>query len=102
MVLLGTLNIVHGVEDVLMHDMDDEIMRGPILGGCVDELAERYRAFVNVADHDHDEHVFENGLGDALNIYVVVGAEFGNFREDADFIFSHYGEYSLHVFVLRY
>lgn len=102
MVLLGDLNIVHGIKDVLMHDMDDKVMLGSIFGGGVYELAEWYRAFVNITDHNHDEHVFENSLGDALNIYVVVSTELGNFCEDADFVFSHYGEYSLHGFVLHY
>ena len=61
---------MHGVENVLVHDMDFKPVLFPERGHPVDEVVERTDKFLDVADHDHGEILIEHGLRNIENIEI--------------------------------
>ena len=89
-------DLVHGVEDVLVHGEDLQVVRAADAGHGVDEIRERHRDAVDVRDHDHGEVVLQDGLGDVQDVHAAARTLRADFRDDADGILADDGDDSFH------
>ena len=74
---------MHGIKDVLMHDMDDLTDLGAQCVHLVGQLADRDCAFFQIHQHQHGEQVAQNGLGYLGDVDIVGGAYGGNLGQNA-------------------
>lgn len=96
------LDSVHGVENVLVHNMDLQAELFAKRIEFIGELADRHGRSTDVYDHDHGEHILQDGLCDFNDIDAFFCAYGGDFRENADHIFSDYGDDCFHKMTLPF
>lgn len=87
---------MHGIEDVLVHGEDLQVVRAADAGHGVHEIRERHGDAVDVRDHDHGEVVLQHGLGDVEDVDAAAGAFRADFRDDADGVLADDGDDSFH------
>lgn len=75
---------MHGVEDVLVHDVDVETVLFAERAHAVDEIVERHGQLADVDDHDHGEILVEDGLGDVENVRAALRAARTDLGDDSD------------------
>jgi hypothetical protein len=95
-------DVVHGVEDVFVHDVNLHADLVTEFNERILEIGEFAGDFRNVHEHDHGEKVFHDGLGDFDNIGVVFGAAGADLRKDTDGIVTDNGDNSFHFYILLF
>ena len=87
---------MHGVENILVHNMDLETELIAEYLEFVCEGAERYGAAADIDHHDHSEHILHDGLGDLQNIGTFICTNCGGLGQNTDHIFTDDGDYCFH------
>src|SRR5699024_7373543 len=79
---------VHGVEDVLVHHMDLQVVLLAQLVKLVGQASHFCCGVGDVHQHHHDKHVLQNGLGHLQHIHALLRADAGNLCQNTHHIFA--------------
>ena len=89
-------DVVHGVEDVLVHYVD---LHADFFAESIQTVLQTGEIGVDVGDvkeHDHGEQILHNGLGHVKDVCVVFKADRADLCKDAHGVIADYGDNSFH------
>ena len=92
-----TLNMVHGVEDILMHDVNFHADFVTERIQCILKVGKIGGQVGNINQHDHGENILHNGLRNVNDICVVFHTCAAYLCKNADHVSSDYCNNSFHI-----
>ena len=86
------LNSVHLVEDILQLTLHNDTDIFAYLCEFCGDICKLAFACCKVNNHHHIEEILDDGLRDVENIYLVICKIVAHFSNNANGVFSHYGD----------
>ena len=88
---MAVLNIVHGVENILMLAVDRKTVLGAELVQLLNKLVEGDIQHTDVDQHNHGEHFLHDGLRNIEHVSVALEEYAGNAIDNAGGILANNG-----------
>jgi hypothetical protein len=94
------LDAVHDIENILVLQLDLHTQGAPHILQILNQHFEGFGGFGNIHNHHHVEVALDNRLGDVQNIDVVLSQVRADLGNNANLVFSQYGNNAFHAYSL--